>query len=82
MLATNRSGEDRENAGWRIKMAENYIQGGEIAEGCQRLVDHFEQIGGMSSTRLRSTLNAVAVDVRPHATVPEVREFLGLLATV
>ncbi|MBH0779396.1 helix-turn-helix transcriptional regulator [Nocardia sp. NEAU-351] len=70
----------RENAGWRIKMAENYIQGGDIAEGCQRLTDHFEQIGSVTSSRLQSTLEVIAKDVRPHVKVPEVRELLGRMA--
>lgn len=67
----------RENAGWRIKLAENHILGGEIAEGCQMLIDHFDQINSVTSTRLRATLDAISDDLRQHAAVPEAREFLG-----
>ncbi|WP_338773043.1 helix-turn-helix transcriptional regulator [Nocardia vulneris] len=67
----------RENVGWRIKLAENHIQGGEIAEGCQLLIDHIDQLNSALSTRLRATLDGIVEAVRPHATVPEVREFLG-----
>ncbi|WP_433678354.1 helix-turn-helix domain-containing protein [Nocardia sp. CA-119907] len=71
----------RENVGWRIKLAENDIQGGDVAAGCQILIDHFDQITTMTSTRLRATVDGIAKDVRLHATVPEVREFLGLAAS-
>jgi hypothetical protein len=70
----------RENVGWRIKMAENLILGGELSEGCQLLIDHFDQINSMTSTRLQSTLDGIVGDIRPHATVPQVREFLGMMA--
>ncbi|WP_280502969.1 helix-turn-helix domain-containing protein, partial [Nocardia farcinica] len=50
----------RENAGWRIKLAENHILGGEIAEGCQLLIDHFDQINSVTSTRLRATLDSIS----------------------
>ncbi|WP_433724592.1 helix-turn-helix domain-containing protein [Nocardia sp. CA-129566] len=71
----------RENVGWRIKLAENQIQGGGIADGCQILIDHFDQINSVTSTRLQSTIDSVVQDIRPHAAVPEVREFLGLVAS-
>ncbi|MGV9678122.1 helix-turn-helix domain-containing protein [Nocardia sp. NPDC003482] len=70
----------RENIGWRIKLAENHIQAGELAEGCQILIDHFDQIAGMTSSRLRATLDGITQDVRPHASAPEVREYLGMVA--
>ncbi|WP_169542000.1 helix-turn-helix domain-containing protein [Nocardia jiangxiensis] len=71
----------RENAGWRIKLAENHIQGGDIADGCQLLIDDFEQISGMTSTRLRATIRSITQEVQPHRAVPEVREFLGLVGS-
>ncbi|MEV4238947.1 helix-turn-helix transcriptional regulator [Nocardia sp. NPDC049737] len=71
----------RENVGWRIKLAENHIQGGEIADGCQILIDHFDQINSVASTRLQSTIDSVVQEIHPHATVPEVRELLGLAAS-
>ncbi len=71
----------RENVGWRIKLAENDIQGGDIAKGCHLLTDHFDQINSMTSTRLRATIQSIAQDVRPHRAVPEVREFLELVAS-
>ncbi|WP_433598740.1 helix-turn-helix domain-containing protein [Nocardia sp. CA-135953] len=70
----------RENVGWRIKLAENFIQAGEISEGCQLLTDHFDQINSLASTRLQATLDGIVKDIRPHTAVPEVREFLGLRA--
>ncbi|WP_040796806.1 helix-turn-helix domain-containing protein [Nocardia higoensis] len=70
----------RENAGWRIKLAENHILGGEIAEGCQLLIDHFDQINSVTSTRLRATLDSISDDIRQHSGVREVREFLGMRA--
>ncbi|MBF6169553.1 helix-turn-helix transcriptional regulator [Streptomyces gardneri] len=67
----------RENIGWRIKLAENFIQAGKISEGCRVLIDHFDQISNLTSTRLQSTLHGIVEDIRPYAGVPEVREFLG-----
>ncbi|MFF0491104.1 helix-turn-helix domain-containing protein [Nocardia sp. NPDC004068] len=70
----------RENIGWRIKLAENHIQAGELADGCQILIDHFDQITSTTSSRLCATLDSITQDVRPHASVPEVREYLGMVA--
>lgn len=67
----------RENIGWRVKLAENFIQSGEIAEGCRILIDHFHQINNLASTRLQSTLDGIVEDIRPHTGVSEVREFLA-----
>ncbi|WP_280501930.1 hypothetical protein, partial [Nocardia farcinica] len=66
--------------GWRIKLAENHILGGEIAEGCQLLIDHFDQINSVTSTRLRATLDSISDDIRQHSGVREVREYLGMRA--
>lgn len=45
------------------------------------MIDHFEQISSMTSTRLQSTIDSIVQDVRPHRAVPEVREFLELVAS-
>jgi len=63
----------RENVGWRIKLAENHILGGEIADGCQLQIDHFDQINSVPSTRLRSTLDSISEDVRHHPHEPTPR---------
>ncbi|MBF6172102.1 helix-turn-helix domain-containing protein [Nocardia blacklockiae] len=70
----------RENVGWRIKLAENNIQAGDISAGCQLLTDHFAQINSMTSTRLQATIESIVQDVRSYPAVPEVREFLELVA--
>ncbi|WP_174189802.1 hypothetical protein [Nocardia barduliensis] len=44
------------------------------------MTDHFDGISQIASTRVRQKLNGIAAAVLPHAGVPEVREFLGLLA--
>ncbi len=70
----------REQAEWYVQLGRNLVQAGDIAEGCQVLSDHFDAIQQIASTRVHQKLDAVATAVRPHATVPEVREFLGRLA--
>ncbi|MGY2119105.1 helix-turn-helix domain-containing protein [Nocardia gipuzkoensis] len=71
----------RERAEWRIRLAENLIKAGEIAEGCSVLTTNFHEIDGPTSTRQRWKLDTIEQQVRPHATVPEVKEFVGLRAT-
>lgn len=68
----------RERAAWQLSLAENLVGAGDIAESCSLLSDDFDEIHGLASTRLSRKLDAIATAVRPHATVPEVREFLEM----
>lgn len=68
----------RERAEWRIRLAENLIKAGEIAEGCSVLTSNFHEINGPISTRQRWKLDTIDQHVRSHAAVPEVREYVGL----
>ncbi|WP_024804517.1 helix-turn-helix domain-containing protein [Nocardia sp. BMG51109] len=70
----------REQAEWYVQLGRNLVQAGEIAEGCQVLAENFGSIQQIASTRVHQKLDAVATVVRPHAQVPEVREFLGMMA--
>ncbi|MFD4404358.1 hypothetical protein ACFWPH_16530 [Nocardia sp. NPDC058499] len=70
----------REQAEWHVQLGRNLVQAGDIAEGCQVLTDHYDAISQIGSTRVHQKLDTVAAAVRVHAKVPEVREFLGLLA--
>ncbi|MEU6190247.1 hypothetical protein [Nocardia sp. NPDC047038] len=54
------------------------IKAGEIAEGCSVLTSNFREIDGPTSTRERWKLDTIEQHVRSHATVPEVKEFVGL----
>lgn len=46
------------------------------ARGCALLVDNFDTISDLASTRLHQRIDSMANRVRSHATMPEVREFL------
>lgn len=70
----------REQAEWQVQLGRNMVRGGEIAEGCHVLAKSFGGIQQIASTRVHQKLEAVATVVRPHSRVPEVREFLGVLA--
>lgn len=70
----------REQAEWYVLLSRNLVRAGEIAEGCQVLTNHFDNISRIASTRVRQKLNGIATAVRSHAAVPEVREFLGVWA--
>ncbi|MGQ4617466.1 helix-turn-helix domain-containing protein [Nocardia sp. R7R-8] len=70
----------REQAEWQVQLGRNLVQAGDIAGGCQVLTDHYDAISQIGSTRVHQKLDTVATAVRPHARVPEVREFLGMLA--
>ncbi|MFI1918124.1 hypothetical protein [Nocardia sp. NPDC020380] len=41
------------------------------------MTDNFDNISDVASTRLRTAVTELVADFRPHAAVPEVREFLG-----
>ncbi|MGV9925495.1 hypothetical protein [Nocardia rhamnosiphila] len=70
----------REQAEWQVQLGRNMVRGGEIAEGCHVLAENFGGIQQIASTRVHRKLEAVAAVVRSHSRVPEVREFLGVLA--
>ncbi|MQY18198.1 hypothetical protein NRB20_12670 [Nocardia sp. RB20] len=70
----------REQAEWRVQLGRNLVASGAIAEGCHVLGENFGGIKQVASTWIQQKLDAVVADVRPHAKVPEVREFLGLVA--
>ncbi|WP_036567784.1 helix-turn-helix domain-containing protein [Nocardia sp. BMG51109] len=70
----------RQRTGWQLGLAENWIEAGDVAEGCALLSTNFEAIGSVASTRSHTRLNSIAHTVRPHNKVPEVREFLGMVA--
>ncbi|MGV9678659.1 hypothetical protein ACWDSJ_25545 [Nocardia sp. NPDC003482] len=70
----------REQAEWYVQLARNLIRAGEIAEGCRLLTDNFALIRHITSTRITHKLDAMATEVQPHVSVPEVAEFLGMMA--
>ncbi|MEV0710403.1 helix-turn-helix domain-containing protein [Nocardia aurea] len=63
-----------------VRLAQNHLKAGEVAAGCALLSRNFEDIHDVASTRLHTIVSGIATDVRPHAKVPEVREFLGQVA--
>ncbi|RDI55458.1 hypothetical protein DFR68_101291 [Nocardia mexicana] len=68
----------REQAAWQIRLAENMVQAGAIADGCAALLDNFDNISTVASARLQAALTGIADGLRPYASVSEAREFLGL----
>ncbi|WP_327115412.1 helix-turn-helix domain-containing protein [Nocardia sp. NBC_01730] len=72
----------RECASWQVSLAHNFVNSGDIARGCALLADNFDAISSLASTRLHQRIDCIANRVRIHATVPEVREFLGKRAAL
>ncbi|WP_169813403.1 helix-turn-helix domain-containing protein [Nocardia vaccinii] len=85
----------RERASWQLHLAHNLIQSGDAARACSLLTQTHRDPGGapgragssafstireLASARLQHRLNDIATSARPYAKVPEVREFLGLMA--
>lgn len=68
----------REQIAWQIRLAQNYVQAGAIADGCGVLIENFQGVGKVASTRLQTTLTEIAEKLRQHTAVAEVREFFGL----
>ncbi|MBH0779943.1 helix-turn-helix domain-containing protein [Nocardia bovistercoris] len=68
----------REQIAWQIRLAQNFVQAGAIADGCGVLIEHFAGISTVASTRLQTTLSDIADELRRHVAVAEVREFFGL----
>lgn len=70
----------RERASWQLHQAHNLVHSGDVGQACALLTENFEAISDRDSARLQQRLDALADTVRPHAKVPEVRKFLGILA--
>ncbi len=68
----------REQTSWQVRLAENYVQAGAIADGCGVLIENFQGVSKVASTRLQTTLTEIADELRRHVTVAEVRAFFGL----
>ncbi|WP_198036938.1 helix-turn-helix domain-containing protein [Nocardia sp. BMG51109] len=71
----------RERASWQLHQAHNLVHSGEVGQACALLTENFAAISDRDSARLQQRLGVLADTVRPHARVPEVREFLGLVAS-
>ncbi|RDI53327.1 helix-turn-helix domain-containing protein [Nocardia mexicana] len=70
----------RERASWQLHQAHNLIHSGEFGQACSLLTENFDAISDRDSARLQQRFDALADLVRPHARVPEVRDFLGKVA--
>ncbi|MGV9925492.1 helix-turn-helix domain-containing protein [Nocardia rhamnosiphila] len=68
----------RETIAWQIRLAQNHVQSGSIADGCVLLTDHFDAVSSVASTRLQAALQGIVSAVRPHSGVREARELLGM----
>ncbi len=68
----------RERTAWQIRLAQNLVKAGAIADGCVLLTEHFADISKVASTRLQTALTGIADDLRRHVAVAEVRDFFGL----
>lgn len=68
----------RERTAWQIRLAQNYVRAGVIADGCALLIENFADISKVASTRLQTALTGIADELRQHMSVTEAREFLGL----
>ncbi|WP_345496842.1 hypothetical protein [Nocardia callitridis] len=71
----------RERAALRTYLAQNLVNAGDVAQACELLAANMAAMSGLSSTRLRRRIGSLANQVRRHASVSEVREFLGQCAT-
>ncbi|RDI54000.1 helix-turn-helix domain-containing protein [Nocardia mexicana] len=71
----------REQAAWQLYRAQNHLDAGDPARACALLTDNYAAIQSVASSRLRRKLDSIATTARPHAVVPEVREFLELVAS-
>ncbi|MFJ4655283.1 helix-turn-helix domain-containing protein [Nocardia sp. NPDC088792] len=65
----------RERTAWQIRLAQNYIRAGAVADGCTLLIDNFENISSVASMRLRTAVTDLVATIQSHSTVPEAREF-------
>ncbi|WP_329405705.1 helix-turn-helix domain-containing protein [Nocardia vinacea] len=72
----------RERSVWQLELAHTHIKAGDAAHGCSLLTANFNSISAVGSARLQRKLDAIATAVRPHAAVAEVKQFLGMRATL
>ncbi|MGN2635062.1 helix-turn-helix domain-containing protein [Nocardia takedensis] len=70
----------REQIGWQLYQAHNYIEAGDPARACALLSSKYQTIGSVGSARLQRKLDAISTAVRPYVAVPEVKEFVGMRA--
>ncbi len=68
----------RDHTAWQIRLAQNFVKAGAVADGCMLLIDNFGDISKVASTRLQTALTGIADELRRHVAVAEVREFFGL----
>ncbi|WP_433575608.1 helix-turn-helix domain-containing protein [Nocardia brasiliensis] len=68
----------RERTAWQIRLAQNFIKAGAIADGCTLLIDNFDGVKGVASARLQTALSDIAEELRAHLSVREARQFFGL----
>ncbi|WP_305779100.1 helix-turn-helix domain-containing protein [Nocardia nova] len=72
----------REQLGWQVYQAHNYIDAGDPGQACALLNANYATVGSVGSARLQRKLDAIATAVEPHADAPEVKEFLDRRAAV
>ncbi|WP_433194012.1 helix-turn-helix domain-containing protein [Nocardia sp. CA-107356] len=72
----------RERGAWHLYLGHSYIKGGDVAQGCSLLTTNFNSIINVASARLQRKLDAITTLVQPHAAVAEVKQFLGMRATL
>ncbi|UGT61440.1 helix-turn-helix domain-containing protein [Nocardia asteroides] len=70
----------REHWHWQVHLAQSYLAAGDFAASCALLSADLHTFRGLASTRLDRDIEGIAQAVRPHYTVPEVKEFLELRA--
>ncbi|MEC3917702.1 helix-turn-helix domain-containing protein [Nocardia sp. CDC160] len=66
----------RERTAWQIRLAQNYVRAGDVADGCAVLIDNLDEISTVESERLQTAIAEFVSEVRSHPAVPEVCEFL------
>ncbi|MFB8276950.1 helix-turn-helix domain-containing protein [Nocardia colli] len=68
----------RERSAWQIRLAQNLVQAGAIADGCILLTNNFDNVSKVASARLQAALAGIADELRQYTSVAEVRQFFGL----
>ncbi|NKY29555.1 helix-turn-helix domain-containing protein [Nocardia gamkensis] len=66
----------RERAAWQIRLSQNLIRAGLLADGCGTLSAGFEDFRAIASTRLQTALGEIVDTLRSYSSVPEARSFL------
>ncbi|WP_280351208.1 helix-turn-helix domain-containing protein [Nocardia abscessus] len=72
----------RERAAGQLNLARNLVDAGDLARACSLLIDNYDTIAGLASTRLHQRIDGIVTTVRAHSAVPEVREFLAKRAAL